>query len=225
MRKKKTYFYKDSSFFSLLSSVNKCFFLHDHEVLVIDMKSYFLIITELSDSFLYYFSVPEPAAHCSPSQPARPPLRGPRASQAPPSWSSSPRLCTARRCASHRCTLWHLWVPEYRWDWRLAADLLHLTSPHLMSSSHSGRAQTHPSASLQQSSPQALHTTSDISDFLYFPRLQDWTQSSVVSHNFSNVFLAHVFLAFCNRKKQDNKARRLLCCDVRGYWSPSFWGF
>lgn len=102
-------------------------------MLVIKMTLYFYYYDWVVVLMFVLRSVPELAAHCSPSQPTRPPLRGPRASRAPPSWSSSPRPCTARRCASLRCIPWHLWVLECRWDWRLAVDLLHLTASHLTS--------------------------------------------------------------------------------------------
>lgn len=59
----------------------------------------------------------------SPSQPTPRRLPGLRASPAPPLWSSSHRLCTARPSASPRCIPSHQSVLECRWDAHLRAEM------------------------------------------------------------------------------------------------------
>lgn len=59
----------------------------------------------------------------SPSQPTPRRLPGLRASPAPPLWSSSHRLCTARPSASPRCIPSHQSVLECRWDAHLLAEM------------------------------------------------------------------------------------------------------
>lgn len=57
------------------------------------------------------------------NQPTPRRLPGLRASLAPPSWSSSPRLCTARRSVSPRCIPSHQSALECRWDPHLHAEM------------------------------------------------------------------------------------------------------
>lgn len=59
----------------------------------------------------------------SPNQPTPRRLPGLRASPAPPLWSSSHRLCTARRSASPRCIPSHQSALECRWDAHLCAEM------------------------------------------------------------------------------------------------------